>query len=534
MATPGHFAPRADWLAGAIGSACFALVSLLPIAALAVAWLGGGLPSLALAVPSARTLGLLANSLGLALAVAILAALIGTGLAIYIHSGSDRWRRLVHHAYLLPLLIPPYIHALAWMAIAGRRQVLEQAIGLAIGPDRFALSAYGFVPTVAVLVFAFAPIVTLLTLVGLEAIEPELVEQACLLRPSWPVACRILLPLVAPSALAGAGLVFVLSLLEYGVPSLLQFNVYVMEVYASFSQDNDPVRAVAVAGALVLASATTLAGVQWGLKTNPLRGQPRRFPPLDTEQWPSLARTAVQWAVAALFLSVIGPVAVLLFRTGAPAAFVAALPPAARDIALTLAVATAAASVATPIAVLTASALVRSKRLGASGWLLCTLPLAVPAPLTGIALIYVGNQPWLDWGHGTPLLLVLAHMARLLPFAVFAAAAQVRRIDPALLEAVSLHNVGWWRRTLRVHAPLLAPAVMLSWLVMFVLSLGELGASLMVAPPGQATLPMRIYNLMHYGATESVAALSLMMLAVAAVTGAIAIGLGRRLWPWTA
>jgi hypothetical protein len=63
-----------------------------------------------------------------------------------------------------------------------------------------------------------------------------------------------------------------------------------------------------------------------------------------------------------------------------------------------------------------------------------------------------------------------------------------------------------------VQLPLLAPAFVVSWLLVFVLSLGELGTSLMVSPPGQATLSMKIYNLMHYDATDSVAALSLVIL----------------------
>ena len=71
---------------------------------------------------------------------------------------------------------------------------------------------------------------------------------------------------------------------------------------------------------------------------------------------------------------------------------------------------------------------------------------------------------------------------------------------------------------------MMSPAIMITLLVVFLFSLGEVGASLLVAPPGEATLPMRIYNLLHYGATDTVFALSLVILMVAAaVCGAVLV-----------
>jgi iron(III) transport system permease protein len=202
------------------------------------------------------------------------------------------------------------------------------------------------------------------------------------------------------------------------------------------------------------------------------------------------------------------------------------------EVGLSLQVAVASATLATLLSLPVASRLSARPRLGAF-WLILALPLAVPPPLAGIALVSATNGPWLDWARATPLALVLAHAARLLPFAAFAAAAQVRRIDPRLLEAASLHDVGAWRRFWRVRLPLMVPAAAVAWLVVFVFSLGELGVSLLVVPPGQATLPIRVYNLMHYGATDTVAALCLVALGLAGASAALFGALRRTLWPWT-
>jgi iron(III) transport system permease protein len=421
------------------------------------------------------------------------------------------------------------MHALAWMSVADRRQVLDQIGAFIFGPGLETFSVYGFLPSVFVLVLAFMPLVILIAFSGLEAIDSALVEEALVLQPGWVVARRILVPLAAPSILAGAGLVFVLALVEYGVPSALQYNVYSMEIYAHFSQDAEPVRAAASAIGLVLPGAVVLAASLSPIGAVALRGRTRRTADLGVDRWPALARLVLLAGVAVTGLASVGTVAVLIARTGDVGVFVQSIGMASAEILLSVQVAVASATVASLLILPLASAYTSRSDSGPL-WLLLALPLAVPSALTGIALISLTNGPWLDWARETPLVLVLAHVARLLPFAAFAAVTQVRRVDPSLVEAAALHDVGFWWRFWRVRLPLLVPALALAWLVVFVFSLGELGVSLLVVPPGQATLPIRVYNLMHYGATDIVAALSLVALGLAAAGVALFGALRRKLW----
>ncbi len=541
QAAPGargsFLAPRPETLVGLAGLAAFLAASLLPPAFLAAAWIGRAASDparvLGWAVPSPRTLSLLGNSLLLAASAALLATVLGLALAVWMHEGDTPRHRLVRRVYMVPLLIPPYLHALAWMSLAGRRQALEQTLGILLGPDRISVSAYGFLPAVVVLGLALAPIVTLFAAAGLEAVQPELMQQALVQAPAWRAARRVALPLIAPWVVAAAGLVFVLAALEYGVPSVLQFNVYAMEIYAAFSQDSDPVHALASSAPVVAAAVAVLAASQALLSSNPLRGTPSGRPPLWLEAWPWPPRWLARTAAVLAGVAVAGAPAVLLVRAGTSPAAWAGVGAALGEVGRTIATAALAATGSALIALPAAALLARTRAAGGLLWALAALPLAIPSPLTGIALIHLGNQPWLDWGQSSILPLVWAHVARLLPFALFAASTQVRRIDPVLMDALSLHRTGPWRGLWIVRLPLLAPALATSWLVVFVLSLGELGATLLVAPPGQGTLPLRIYNLMHYGASETVAALSLVILAAAGAAALAVANLGRRLWPWT-
>ena len=52
------------------------------------------------------------------------------------------------------------------------------------------------------------------------------------------------------------------------------------------------------------------------------------------------------------------------------------------------------------------------------------------------------------------------------------------------------------------------------WIIAFILCMGELGSTLLVIPPGNGTISLKIYTLMHYGANEVVAALSLILIGI--------------------
>ena len=117
---------------------------------------------------------------------------------------------------------------------------------------------------------------------------------------------------------------------------------------------------------------------------------------------------------------------------------------------------------------------------------------------------------------------MLAGMARFAPLAVIVLVAQLRRINPLLIDAARILQTSHWQIWRQIWLPMLAPGLLAAAGIVFALNLGELGATLLVAPPGQATLTIRIYNFLHYGASGTVAGLCLMMAAAILVAGAIA------------
>jgi iron(III) transport system permease protein len=499
----------------------FFVITLLPLLVLSVKWLIAIIAdadALSWVLPVQNSLELLLNSLLLSFSVSILSVIFGTGLAFWL-SGNKPIHKCVRSIYLFPLFIPPYIHSLQWMSIAGNRQFLNQLFSLLPGMQDTTFSTYGFFPAVLVLTLALFPIVTLLVRHGIGAIQPELLEAGWLGNTSWQVGRRIILPLVAPSIIASAGLISVLVMVEYGVPSLLQYNVYIMEVYTSFGLYFDPVRAFATALPLICLAVILLATSQLGLKNSPLQASNLASPGNITKEWPLAARILLNLCFILWFCASSVPLVILFIRGGAPSLFFETFINNWESNRLTVVIAALVGLLTSIIAIPLATAL--TQRISRLWWFIFALPLAIPAPLVGISMISIWNTPLLDWTYGTWLMLIFTQAARFLPFALFTASTGVRNIDPVFIEASRLPNIGFVQRMAKVTLPLLTPTILATWLITFIFSLGELGASLLVVPPGQSTLPVIIYNLLHYGATDSVAAMSLIIIFTAGIACAI-------------
>lgn len=515
-----RFSPR-QWIekvGHALGVAAYLLVVFLPLAALAwqsAVWLAGGGGGDLL---SARRLELLVRSAGQALVVAAGATLLGTLAALFLWTWQagrgQHFPSAVRWLIFLLAPLPPYIHALAWLALAN-------AVGAAGAAGR------GVVMSAWVQVMAYLPLTTALALVGLESVESGLVEAARLARPDLCALSGVILPLAAPAILTGSGLCFLLSLTDYSVPSLFQVNTYPLEIFSEYSASSLPERAFVLAMPLLLISGLATLLLVGGLRQTATSSQARSGG--AAFELPGWLTMLIGAALAAWLAQLGAPLGVLLAQTGSWASFSQSVLEARSEIGFTLLTATAAGLLCLPLGLALSGELRRKGLRGWLGWFLVLAPLAVPAPLVGIGLIAVWNRDLPVAVYGSAWMPVLAMLARFSALAALLALAQARRTDSRLFEAADIFQPGLLKTWLEVRLPLLAPGLLAAAGVVFVLSAGELGATLIVAPPGQATLTMRIYNYLHYGASGTVAGLCLLMaLASVGMGAAAALVFGRR------
>jgi iron(III) transport system permease protein len=147
---------------------------------------------------------------------------------------------------------------------------------------------------------------------------------------------------------------------------------------------------------------------------------------------------------------------------------------------------------------------------------------SVPSTIVGVGLIGLWNRPGpMGAAYGTSLMLVLAYVARFLPVAALMVTAGVRYVPMSHEESAALAGAGWVTTQLRVMLPQIRLALLACWIITFILSFGDLGASILVAPAGEATLPIQVYTLIANAPPSQVAVLALLQITVVAAPLAV-------------
>ena len=146
--------------------------------------------------------------------------------------------------------------------------------------------------------------------------------------------------------------------------------------------------------------------------------------------------------------------------------------------------------------------------------LLTMLPNGVPSVVLGLAVLIAYHKPPFDLSSSAAIV-VLVQLALVLPFCYRLAAAALSPELTVLREAAASQGAAPLRVLLRVVLPHILPALRTSLALGFALSMGELGATLIVYPPGFATVPIVVVGQVERGYYLPASALSLILLLLA-------------------
>jgi putrescine transport system permease protein len=179
---------------------------------------------------------------------------------------------------------------------------------------------------------------------------------------------------------------------------------------------------------------------------------------------------------------------------------------------LSLEVAVAASTGAVILGTLASVALVRFARF--RGRLLLTgmvnAPLVMPEIITGITqlLLFVSMVQLIGWPHRGFTTIVISHITFCTAYVTVTVQSRLAAADRSLEEAAMDLGASPARAFMEVTLPIIAPAIISSWLLCFTLSLDDLVISSFVAGPGASTLPMVIYSKVKLGVSPDVNALA--------------------------
>jgi iron(III) transport system permease protein len=478
---------------------------------------------------NARIWALFRTSLLLAMFTTAFAGLAGVTLGILFAKTDLPLRSVLAVLLSLPLLFPPYILSVGWFEVLGRGGLFAQWAGSAAGE---ATSRWLFGPpgVVLVLTTAFLPVVLLLTMTYLNAVNPTL-ELAARLSSGWPAVLKsITIPLAAPGIVLSLVLVFLLTMGEFGAPAFLRVNVFPVASFTEFTAFYHFGAATAAALPLVVVALLGLAVEQRVLqgKTFQFGWGGRR----DSGQVPlgrAKAPVCVLVTLTSLILVAV-PLGALVWRGFGIAALSEALDRAGASATRSIAYSGVSATVLSALGFFLAY-LIHRRAIACWRWVDAGMLLlfTLPGTVIGIGLIALWNRPSTNWIYATPAILVTGYVAQYAALGTRTILAGFAQTSPSLEEAAEVAGAGWFRRVYGILAPLVGPSIIVSWAVTFLFCLRDVSLPLLLAPPGQDTLTARTMTLMANGSAELVAALCLLSMSLTAVP-LIVYGAARRLW----
>jgi iron(III) transport system permease protein len=140
--------------------------------------------------------------------------------------------------------------------------------------------------------------------------------------------------------------------------------------------------------------------------------------------------------------------------------------------------------------------------------LVLSLPLGIPGIILGLGFLILAIRTPL---YSTLSIILIAYIARFFPFATRTVAAMLLAINPELEQSARASGASWLQTMRYVLVPLLLPAIIAAWLMLFVIFIRELGATILLYAQGTETISVVLVILSEHGSTY-VAALAIIQL----------------------
>ena len=458
-----------------------------------------------------RYWSLMRNTLSISIGTAVASILLGAPLAFILSRVSFPMRSAFLLIYPLPLLIPPYVHTICWIDLLGKSGWFSR-LTPSLSSSEYLYSPLG---VIFILTLSYYPLVALISYIGFSMMNRELEDAARIhanrMRSLWNITWK----LAMPSILIGGLFIFILSLSGFGVPSMLRVNVYSLDVFYQFSTLHRVYHASLSVLPLLLLSFVALILIH-GMEKNPrflISTSCRKGDLINTGRW--------RWFIfpSVLFLHMISvflPISVLLGMAGKWDNYLSAISNARQDILISF-WSSLIASTGTVLigGILAVSIWYISSKKGE--WLerISILSFAFPAAATGIGIIELWNREGIfQVVYSSIFILIIAYFCRYISFAFKPVWMTIKYIDCSLDESAQVAGIPWWKRIFHITAPLSMKGIVGAWFLVYFFSLSDLDISLLVHPPGKGTLPVRIFNLLHFGRQEWVAALCIILIAL--------------------
>ena len=460
------------------------------------------------------------NSILISLAVTLSSTILGLFLAILFVKYDFPGRDWMHSLAIIPLVLPGFLVAEAYVLLYGEYGWITRVIQAMLGLSQPPFALEGFLGVFAVETFTFMPLSFLTTSASLSRMDPSLPEMAFSSGASRVrVFFKVTLPLIIPGILAGAILIFMRSMAAFGIPLFMEYTTLTVSIWRNKVMGM-PYMSTTISVILTVlsllffyvnnryASSKEYSSVGKGS---------RRIRKIDNP-WARWGVTAVVVFVLIVMLLPIPGIFLMSLTELQNWSVTELLPPyitlknykavflsggklfkAVRN-SLSFASISALMAMVFGLAV---SYFVAWRKSRGSSFVngLATLPLAIPGTVVGIAYIIAFNKSTVfSLGFvlvGTPVIIVLSHFTRLVPYVIRSTSASFQQLDGRLEEVGLSLGASWGYVFSRVTFPLVLSGLMAGTIIAFLSSLAELNSAILLYTPSSITIPTAIYEMIN-------------------------------------
>jgi iron(III) transport system permease protein len=492
-------------------------------------------------------------SLAYAAGSSSLAIVVGVTSAWLVARTNAHFRQMVVIAAFLSLAAPVIIKGIGWILLLGpNKGVINEWLRGLLGTDGVPIELFSLGGMIVIEAILWAPVVFLLMLPALSAMDSSLEEAAAMAGASLTQTFfRITLRLALPSVLSVLLLTFIRSLESFEVPLLIgtpaNLPTFTTVIYQTMHRGFLPRYGEASAYAVLLVFAVALPLALYYRAT----AQAQRYATVTGKAFrPARIALGALRLPASLYLllmplALAAPLAILLWASFLPIYE----PPSVADFArlsfanyadvlsrpTTLAglwngavVAGLSSTAVTGFTFILAWMVVRRRER--ARWLLdvlASLPLVFPGIVLGTAVLIEVLQMRVPI-YGTIWIMVLAFLIRFMPYGARFCHAGIVSVHAHLEESARSCGAGTFTILRRIVLPLTMPAVASIWIYVFLYSIRDLSLPIMLAGPTNRLIALVILDLWNDGKVPAVGALSVLLALAATALGYAFMRLTRR------
>ncbi|OGO33269.1 MAG: hypothetical protein A2Z16_17665 [Chloroflexi bacterium RBG_16_54_18] len=470
---------------------------------------------------------LLRNTLLLAVTVTMGSTVIGVGTAWLTERSDLPGRKIFRWLLAMPLAIPAYIGGIVHLTLMRPRgglfpKLLEDLTGISM-PGFNPLGLWG--ATFILVLFSY-PYIYLLSAAAFRSLNASIEEASRTMgRSTRQTFWQVVLPTLRPGIAAGMLLVALDVLAEYGTVALLRYETFTSAIFVQLAGRFDRSAASILSGVLVVLAMLIL----WAELR--VQGQ-RRYTQMESQWRPAAAVSLGKWKYPALTLtlgviclSLLVPVTVLaawsLQALLSPEASNGVLRSGSRGFGsytwnslwTSAMAAFLAVQLTLPAAYLVARYPNRMSRFLSR---ICQVGYAIPGVVIALSLLFIVNRSF-PFLYATPLVVVIAYVLRHMPQAVRGSEAAIAQVSATLEEAGLMLGRTAKQTFFKVTLPLALPGMLAGAALVFLTSLKELPATLLLRPAGFDTLAVRAWIWAVDGSYVQAAPAALLLVLISAV-----------------